>query len=276
MRIRAVTWNLLNGGIDDPSEARFRKQATILRDLGPDLLALQECRWWDAEGERRLLWMASFLHMTPVIMQRSHLGDGTNHTALLYNPSRLALIDRQTLGVRAFHHALIRARLRPVGSSNPNDDLLALATHLSWVDGDTRLSEARWTTDYAGPFPGMPGNAIYMGDLNCPHPDDTPDWSQVPQNLHSRYRYVLPDGAFGDADMRALQVLLKSGWVHPEVHTGKPRDATVGYFYENEPVPLRLDHILVHGLSPISYFTHDTGAARGASDHLPVVLDTEV
>ncbi|WP_239471467.1 endonuclease/exonuclease/phosphatase family protein [Streptomyces sp. NEAU-S7GS2] len=271
-----MTWNLHCGGIDGPSDTRLRKQATVLAGLEPDLLALQECRRWDEEGERRLLWMAEFLHMVPVAMERSQKGDGTNYTALLYLPSRLRLIARQAVGVGAFHHALLRAHLRPADSPNPSDDFLAFATHLSDADGDSRRREARLTARCTGPFPGRSRRGIYMGDLNTPHPGDTTHWSQAPQNLHTRYRHVLPDGTFGDADVRAMQVLLDSGWEDPEALTGQPRGATVGHFDDSEPEPLRLDHILVQGLSPMTYFTYDKSSARAVSDHLPVVLDTEI
>ncbi|UIX34272.1 hypothetical protein [Streptomyces sp. GQFP] len=68
-------------------------------------------------------------------------------------------------------------------------------------------------------------------------------------------------------------MLLSSGWQDPEMLTGRPRSETVGYYYANEPVPLRLDHILVHGLPVHDYRTPDTGRL---SDHRPVVLDVEV
>lgn len=170
---------------------------------------------------------------------------------------------------------MIRARLRPLEAENDHDDFLALATHLTYTDGESRLREARWMTDYAGDFPGVPPRALLLGDMNCPSPSDEPDWDKVPRNLQSRYRLVQDEGTFGDTDTRAVQVLLESGWQDPETITGTPRDATVGYYYRNEPVPLRLDHALVFGLRVHDYRTYDTARARKVSDHLPVVLDVE-
>ncbi|WP_026151107.1 endonuclease/exonuclease/phosphatase family protein [Streptomyces prunicolor] len=271
MTTRAVAWNLYNGGVDDSSEKRLRRQADILSGLEPDILALSECTGWDAEGRRRLLWIAHVLGLTPVTMERSRMGLMPNYTAMLYRSSKLHLVswDRPAEGV--FHHALIRARLRPLEAENDDADFLALATHLSYTDGDTRLREARWMTDYAGDFPGAPSRGLILGDLNCPSPEDRLDWDKVPRNLQSRYRLVKEDGTFGDADVRAIQVLLESGWQDPETLTGRPRDATVGYFYANEPVPLRLDHLLTYGLRVLDYRTYDTAEARRCSDHLPVV-----
>ncbi|MFF8958699.1 endonuclease/exonuclease/phosphatase family protein [Streptomyces sp. NPDC014894] len=275
--IRAVTWNLYLGGLDNGSEFRLSAQTEILARLRPDVLALQECTHWDDQDERRLLTLAGALGMAPVTMARSNVGDGRNFTALLYRPATLRLIKRRTLGAEVFHHALIRARLRPVAAVDDSSDFLAFATHLTHTDGETRLREARWLTDYAGQFPGMPPRAMLLGDLNCSgvHDKDPEDWGLIPQNLHSRYRLVNDDGSFGGMDRRAMRALLNSGWTDPQALTGEPRDATVGFKWENEPVPLSLDHILIHGLGATSYRTHDTPEARAVSDHLPVVLDLD-
>ncbi|MGW0332268.1 endonuclease/exonuclease/phosphatase family protein [Streptomyces sp. NPDC003011] len=270
-----MTWNLFGGGVDGSSEKRLHAQADILAALEPDILALPECTRWDEDEDRRLLYMAHTLGLAPVGMARSRNGDSRNHTALLYRSSKLRLIGRLRLGEGVFHHALIRARLRPREATSGHHDFLALATHLTHTDGDTRLREARWLTDYAGDFPGVPPRALLLGDMNCPSPCDEINWDKVPRNLQSRYRLVKNDGTFGDADTRAVQLLLEAGWQDPETLTGTPRAATVGYYYRNEPVPLRLDHALVYGLHVLDYRTHDTANARQVSDHLPVVLDVE-
>ncbi|MEV1083508.1 hypothetical protein AB0I98_35720 [Streptomyces sp. NPDC050211] len=170
--------------------------------------------------------MAHTLGLTPVCMARSRIGDTPYHTALLYRASKLRMIGRRRLGEGVFHHALIRARLRPLEADNDHDDFLALATHLTYTDGDSRLREARWMTDYAGDFPGVPPRALLLADMNCPSPSDRPDWDNVPRNLQSRYRLVQDDGTFGDTDTRAVQVLLESGWQDPETLTGPRPSAT--------------------------------------------------
>ncbi|MFF7803087.1 endonuclease/exonuclease/phosphatase family protein [Streptomyces olivaceus] len=268
-----MSWNLYGGGLDGADESRRALQTEILAELAPDILCLPECTRWDEEDERRLWETADVLGLAPVSMVRSHVGDGRNFTALLYRPSRLRLIGRRTLGSGVFHHALIRARLRPL-EAGEESDFLAFGTHFSYVDGDARLREARWLTDYGGVFPGVPPRAILLGDLNTP--DRETDWSLIPRNLHARYRLCLPTGEFGGADRRAVQVLLNSGWIDPEQQTGEKRAATVGYFYPNEPVPWSLDYALLSGLKASAYRTYVTSAAKAASDHLPVVLDTEV
>ncbi|ANZ13451.1 endonuclease/exonuclease/phosphatase family protein [Streptomyces noursei] len=277
MNLRAVTWNLFLGGLDGADETRLGRQAEILSEIDADIVCLPECNRWDEDNEGRLWWMAHTLGLQPVAMVRSRLGTPPvqNHTALLYRPSKLRLMGRAILGRDVFHHALIRARLRPVEEHDDQRDFLVLATHLSYTDGDTRLREARWMTDYGGKFPGAPPRAMLLGDLNVPDREPA-SWSLIPANMHSRYRLVLGNGEFGGADRRALQVLLRSGWEDPQALTGEHRTATVGYYYETEPVPWSLDYALVNDLSVKSYYTHDTPQARKVSDHLPAVIDVEM
>ncbi|WP_416484280.1 endonuclease/exonuclease/phosphatase family protein [Streptomyces sp. CL12] len=271
--LRAVSYNLLLGGLDGGNDDRLRTQTAILAGLNADIVALQECSGWDQHEERHLWRVAHELGMMPVSMVRSHVGDGSGHTTLLYRPSSLRLIGRRTLGQGVFHHALIRARFRPIAAGNdPSSDFLTFATHFSWVDGESRLREARWMTDNGGDFPGVPPRAILLGDLNTPD-REPPDWSLVPRNLQSRYRLVLDDGGFGPTDQRAVRVLLNSGWQDPQTHTGILRGATVGYYYDNEPVEWCIDYGLLSGMKATSYTTYDTAKAREVADHLPLVLD---
>ncbi|MET9566800.1 endonuclease/exonuclease/phosphatase family protein [Streptomyces tauricus] len=275
--LRAVTYNLLNGGVDGRSEERFDAQLGIIKSLVPDVLALQECTRWDENDNRRLNTMAKETEMSVVAMVPSRIGDRRNFTALLYRPARLRLLDRRQRGKGVLHHAMIQAHLRPLDAPDDSADFTALGTHLAHTDGDTRLAEVRgWATDLGGAFPGTPRRAMLLGDLNCARTTDTFDWDLVPLNLHARYRLVRPDGTFGDADLRAMQVLLASGWQDPETITKIRRTPTVGYYYANEKGDVCLDHILVRGLTVRSYETYDTEMARRVSDHLPTVLDAEV
>ncbi|TBO57078.1 endonuclease/exonuclease/phosphatase family protein [Streptomyces kasugaensis] len=268
-RTRFCTYNLLLGGSD---ESRLRKQESLLTDISPDVLALQECALGDEAGHTRLRLMAERLGMAIVTMARS-AGNEKNFTALLYRPSKFRVVTWRLRGIDVFHHSLIEALMRPVGASDSERDFLAFATHLSWADGESRLREARRLTDYGGKFPGTPGRAVLLMDSNVP--DREPEsWDLVPRNLWPRYRLVNDDGTFGPADERALRVLLGVGWTDPATLTGQGRAATVGYYYANETAEFRLDHILTAGDWDVrGYRTHDTEELRTLSDHLPVTLD---
>ncbi len=268
---RAAVYNLLNGGISDN---RLTLQVDLLRDLQPDILCLPEATFWADNDEERLWWVADQLDMAVAYMARSHIGDGRNHTALLYRPSRFRLVGRRLMDPERFTHAMIKTRLRPVEAPDDSHDLLVLATHLDPFDPGKRLSEVRRVTDFGGTFPGAPHQAILLGDLNVP--DREPEtWDDVPRNLHSRYRIVKDDGTFGGVDRRALDALLGSGWTDPQTLTGVRRAPTVGYYYPNEPVPWCLDYVLTRGLAVSEYQTYDTPQARRLSDHLPIWADLD-
>lgn len=272
--VRFGTWNILDGGIDGNVEFRREKQIEILTALRFDVLAVQELKGWEQGNWWRLYELADACGMKPLPPVTSHVGDGRNHMALLYRPETVRVRDfTPDHGKGAFHHGLGRARMRI-----NNTELCVLMTHLAWVDGDKRLAEARWLTDYAGSFPGTPGKAVLLGDLNVISNDDPePDWDEVPTNLHARYRLVQSDGSFGAFDRRAMQVLLNAGWVDPQSEVDSPREPTVGHWYPNEPVRQHFDHVLTAGgISTRSYWTHDTSQTRVVSDHLPTGLDAEV
>ncbi|MFF3272753.1 endonuclease/exonuclease/phosphatase family protein [Streptomyces chrestomyceticus] len=284
---RYVTWNLENGGIDhDGTENRRYDQVDALTRLDPtpDILALQEITGWHRDDWSRLYALANALRMVPLPPVTSHIGDGTNHLVLLYRPETVHVLGYSRVHTgSSFHHGLARARVIIDGT-----ETMILTTHLCPYDGDKRLHEAKWLTDYAGPFPGRPEHAVLLGDLNTadrgpvPGDDSTePDWDHdVPANLQARYRMVRgehEDGPFGDTDRRALDVLVAAGWTDPQdLLTDYPRQATVGHRYDNEPTPLRLDHIFYAGrqIDPASYSTLASDLTRTASDHLPVCLDT--
>ncbi|MEU2305141.1 endonuclease/exonuclease/phosphatase family protein [Streptomyces misionensis] len=273
IRLRAMTYNMLNGGLDAGTDTRLRAQTDMLASLTPDILSLQECTGWT---NHHLSWMARTLGMVPVAMVPSHVRrvpSPSNGTSLLIRSSTVRLIDWWSVGEGTFHHALIRALLRPAAvGDDPSSDFTVFATHFGWSSGDARLTEARMLTDFGGPFPGAPRGALLLGDLNTPD-RDLADWSRVPENLQSRYRLVRPDGTFGAADRRAVQVLLNSGWQDPQTIFGDHEAASVGYFWETEQEPGRLDYTLITGMEAVGYGIHDTPDARKLSDHLPVWCD---
>ncbi|MFE4057918.1 endonuclease/exonuclease/phosphatase family protein [Streptomyces sp. NPDC059096] len=274
---RYVTYNVFNGGIDaDGSEHRRKEQIQILASLdpAPTVLVIQEATGWHRDGWRRLHELAYALGMVALHPVTSHIGDGENATALLYRPSTAKVIAYTPgVGIGKFHHGLLRARMEIDGR-----DVLVLGTHLSPANGAARLAEVGlWMSDYGGSFPGMPDNAVFMGDFNIQSiHDPEQDWATVPVNLHPRYRAVRSDGTLGEADRAAMRVLLDAGWTDPDDLMSTPRAATVGHWYKNEPTPLHLDHALIRGpgIRPTAYWTLDTKATRAASDHLPVILDT--
>jgi exodeoxyribonuclease-3 len=276
--LRVMVWNLLNGGVDRGNEARMIDQLHVIAACAPDVLCLPEATFW-GEHEQRLLRLATgTLRLKVVCLAKTRVGDGKNATALLYNPQSVRLVNWRLRGVGVFHHALIQARMRPAAAAqDPAADFNVFATHLNPFNGDARLNEVSgWLTDHGGPFPGMPSRAVAVGDLNTPDREPLGGWAAVPQNLHRRYRLVLPDGTFGDADQRAVRVLINSGWSDPHDVLGIPRPPTVGHYYANERVPWALDYALTVGMTPVQVWTHPFDEGFHESDHLPHFVDVRL
>lgn len=271
---RAMVFNLLNGGVDAGSEARLIDQLHLIGLCKPDVLCLPEATFWH-EDEQRLLRLATgTLGMRAVTLAKTRVGDGTNHTALLYNPRTVRLVKWRLRGVGVFHHALIVATFRPVAAGDDeSQDFNVFATHLNPMNPQARLNETRgWLTDAGGPFPGLARRKVALADFNTPDREPE-DWDRVPENLHNRYRRWLPDGTFGDTDQDAVQVLLASGWQDPHDVLGVPRPPTVGHYYSNERVPWALDYALTVGMQPVQVWTHPFDEEWRLSDHLPHFVD---
>ncbi|SEO93462.1 Exonuclease III [Actinacidiphila rubida] len=274
--MRAVTYNLLNGGLDDGDDARLLRQVDILAGLAPDVLTLQECTGWPPRLAEEV---AAALGMSVALTATSGTGSGLNATVLFHRPSVLKLVaPAAQRGQGIYTHALIKAHLRPVDAEDTSGDFLALGTHLSWSGAAARLTEVTgYLTDFAGDFPGTPARALLMMDANTPAPYDRRPWrwSKIPTNLQPRYRRIRPSGRLAGIDRAAMRALLNAGWQDPQAHIRGRRAATVGYYYANERVPWHLDHILLAGPWPkaANYRTVDTHELRALADHLPVVLE---
>jgi exodeoxyribonuclease-3 len=253
-----LVWNLLDGGLDAGDPARLYAQLDRLATYQPDVLCLPECTWGDDVARYQRL-VSEKLGLVPAMIAPSRVAatvdpaapeSPANYTGLFYDPLRLRLVGPAVLrGRDAFHHALIRAVLRPVAVQDDRADVLVLATHLNPFDPEAQLHEVRgWVTDYGGRFPGMPERAVLLGDLNTPDREPA-SWNDVPVNLHARYRELLPDNSFGGVDRRSLDILLTSGWEDPHTVLGVERQPTWGYYYDNEQVRWALDYALVAGRS---------------------------
>lgn len=121
---RYVTYNLLTGGIDrDGSEHRRIRQIELLTELDPrpTFLTVQELTGWHRNGWSRLHQLANALDMVALHPVTSHIGDGENHTALLYRPSRNNRLISYTPG-RGRRVLLPRAPARGLQHRRPRHD----------------------------------------------------------------------------------------------------------------------------------------------------------
>jgi exodeoxyribonuclease-3 len=266
--LRVGSYNLLDGGVDEAGDRRWRAQLDVLDALSLDVLAVQEATHWDRDDFARLHATADALRMQPLFApSRSH---GCHIVVFHRWPRVRSERWNPDAGCGSFHHTLARARLRVEGFAHP---VVLLATHLDPFSGGDRLAEAGWMTEYAAPG----RYTILAGDLNTiGAADPEPDWSRVADHLHSRHRLVLPDGSLGPTDRRAMRLLTAAGFIDPPERLGLVFARTAGYHRTGEPLGRRSDFVLVSAeLAPalVGHRVVDTETTRAASDHLPVVVD---
>lgn len=263
-----IGWNILSGGIDGAQEHRRERQIDFLASLQDlDLLWIMEATGWDQQD--RFADLADATRLTALPYVTSSNGDGRNHSCLYYRADRLRLVSPSSMLARgAFHHGAIRAEFEVNGVR-----LLVLGAHLTYSSPAGRLLEAPHLADYGKKFGDWPEDSLLVMDSNGPdlHDPEPENWSAVPQNLWHRYRKRLPDGTYGGWDTDALQMLLNAGWRDPQAGVPVRRKPTVGYWYENEQVPLHLDQVLVTGrrIEVVDYRT--LGAPRSFAPDIPFV-----
>lgn len=274
IELTALQWNVKDGGIDGDSEHRRMQQVAFLKAHPQlDLLWIMEATNWPEN--RRINDVEGATGLTALPPVTSRIGDQVNHSIMFYNASKLTPRGKPgELARGAFHHGTARAAFDVDGIP-----LLALGTHLSYANPAAQLAESHYLADYGGPFPGWPEDKVLLMDANAPDDNDPEldDWSRVPRYLWHRYRKRLPDGSWGGWDRDARRLLLDSGWLDPQNYVREQREPTVGYWYDNEKVPLRLDQILVTGrrIEVVDYRTlkPESPDLTKLSDHLPVRLD---
>lgn len=156
-RIRVLTWNILEGGVD----GRFEGILRMIRSLKPDVVALQECNGWHQRGAKRFRQAERALRMTgfpfwtvagyqPVVFTRiagasNFAHDNQDHFSHGYQEIRLPLP-----GGRMWHF---------------------FNTHLNPFAEAARLTEirslARTMRPHRGEFCSLTGdlNSLSSGDL---------------------------------------------------------------------------------------------------------------
>ncbi|MFE3146537.1 endonuclease/exonuclease/phosphatase family protein [Streptomyces sp. NPDC059218] len=275
--LRVVTYNVCEGGLDgDGVEngtgaidiSRWEQQIDLMGRLEPDVLCLQECKYYDRGGFEMAKRTGQALDMEWYLAPSSSHG---SHLMTLVNP-RVVEVRRfvPDAAERKLHHTLARADLV---ARRTGWNFTVLNTHLDPFSPANRIREASWLTEY-----GARDDVILAGDLNSEAPGDpaVTSWGWLPKELHSRHRFQNPDGTYAGSDRRALSALLHAGFRDPVTHLGFPPARTVGYWSPSERRDFRSDYVLPsRGLAPRlkNLLVPDTHDTRAMSDHLPVCAD---
>lgn len=266
MRLRLMTWNLLQGGRGADGQ-RLDLITEVIRACRPDVLFACEAHGL-AEEPRLLGDVAAAVGMRARIVPAA---DGA-HVALLTRPV-VAVTHFEGVPLAGPRNAVLAA-LRAPGLP----DFLLGGCHLDARSPSARLVEIRCLLQRMPPeWP-----RVLMGDLNqISHEDGLTRRDLLALPLHHVERHVAPDG---EPDTRVTQDIAASGFVdawrlaHPgpltpaghSVPTAIPQPPRFG--------GMRLDYIFLSSDLPVALTACEVWRekpAPRASDHFPLWADIE-
>ncbi|MFJ9634731.1 endonuclease/exonuclease/phosphatase family protein [Streptomyces sp. NPDC101175] len=272
--LRVVTFNTLFGGHTDsgfgPAD-RWDGQMAFLRSLKPDILALQECNFWEVLGRQRLHRAVRQLGMARGFLAEANVTTAGHrfHSAILLS-SRVA-VDAEDADRTRYHHVMGWANLRLEGV----DGLVELRNlHLDPSDPRNRTREVGPLKFLAGPG----RKSLIVGDLNAigiGFPE--PDWTRLPQHQLDCHLHAPGHGPGQIADREAVELLARAGFVDAAARFGQETVPTAAFGVDD--VPRRQDLILASpALAPalVGYRVHKEAVDGGLSDHAAVVADFDL
>ena len=256
--MRVLTWNVKTGG----SGGRLDGILAVLRRARPDLLALQELRGFDKDGQTLMRRVAAGLGMEAQL-SRSVFGQPV---AVLVRPP-LRIVRRDAVRWR-LHHAAAAATIATAAGP-----LTFVSTHLNPFAPYRRMREATWlAARYRTPL------TLLAGDLNGLSPLEDHTASLATLDARYRRRHLAADGT---ADTRGLAAF-EAGGLHdrwPAVGVGDGRTVPTSAGSGAEFGPMRLDYLLA---SPgLAGHVRELRVVRGdetewASDHYPLSAELTI
>ncbi|WP_030462542.1 endonuclease/exonuclease/phosphatase family protein [Kitasatospora sp. NRRL B-11411] len=271
--LRVVTFNTLFGGHADDglgAPERWQGQMDFLRALRPDILALQECNFWDLLGGRRLHRAVTAIDMATGYLAKANKTTGGHrfHSVIMLS-GRIKVIAQDYDRAR-YHHTLGWANLAVPG--RPGITLEVRNLHLDPFDPRNRSREVGPLEVLAAPN----RHTLIVGDLNAIGSDyPEPDWS--PMAPHLLNGHLLPPGEAEVGDRGATALLQRAGFVDAAVTAGQAHVPTAAFGAGD--VPRRQDLILTSpALAPAvsNYQVHRLPVDDGLSDHCAVSIDLDL
>lgn len=288
--IRIVTWNLRDLYLAGARETRVETIGTVLKEIDPDVVCVQEIRGSGPDRSLARLGDAAGLdwRATPGWISGDDaeaptaaiaIGAADFHVGLLWRPGIIPVpgsfrqIGRAQGGL---WHAAASIAL-PVGGPTP---LTVVSCHLDPFRPETRFAEAaRIASLTAGK------TAIVAGDFNGPSADRRPDGTYYDPDpieqygWHDAATYQVawdddPDAA-PRVDRRAAERLRRAGLVDAAAALDAPWQPSCGHWPDDPHGLRRIDRILATATVRPALRSHevvDTETTRALSDHLPVVV----
>ncbi|MFE7272560.1 endonuclease/exonuclease/phosphatase family protein [Streptomyces sp. NPDC057623] len=311
MSLRIANLNAYKLRLDARGSTAWDARVTAVRELAPDLLGVQEVvvdedetprAQWDTVAAQTIAAFAKDCGLTaavPVTRGRpygicmSSNSQRSWYTAGIWREQSVGIVPGSYRPIRDgdFWHGLTTARF-DLGAGEP---VTVGVYHGHPFNKNARLSEA-WSIKGRFRTPGGAKPGFLLGDFNAlsaaqvTGPNGQPhyyDHEVYQDHDHDDLEYQVLDGTIGGeqlADRRQTEALLRRGFmVDTAAHLGVPWHPTVGHWEDGrgDPDPFgerRIDLILATrpaAPSLIAYGTHDTPAAREASDHLSPFIDID-
>ena len=253
-----MTWNIKTGGVDRGGPDRLDAIIAVITKERPDILALQELKYFGNDHEQRLRRLAGAIEMTPHFAPSAF---GLPVAVLVRPPLRMTERTRMQVGM---HHAAAGAVV-PTGAGA----LTVVSTHLNPYSGNKRLREARRIAHR-----NQAELLLVAGDLNSLEPgvDHTTTLARLPEQF--RKRHLRGDGSVETRPVAAfLSAGLRDLWPVAGDGDGLTAPTTGGGGHEFSG--MRLDYVL--GSAAVAAGASEMRVARGgeaeyASDHYPVVV----
>jgi exodeoxyribonuclease III len=252
--VRVMSYNILDGGVDADGTSRLELIVDVIRELDPDLVALQEANELELRGQKRRFELERATGMRSLL----GLSPSGYHGVFLIKPQ--FGVATWNSGSPGTNRILIEVKVITPGGLG----IRVAGVHLDPFSADARLLGAFHAT--AAP------PAIVMGDFNTCRSDDP-----GLENLWPRLDARLRAGATNlgtDVDDRALRAMEAAGFVdlYRRVNPGE-----VGATFPAAGV--RLDYIfatadLVEHLADCQVY--GAPPADRASDHIPLFADIDV
>ncbi|GHF33093.1 hypothetical protein GCM10010218_12710 [Streptomyces mashuensis] len=270
--IKVVTFNTLFGGHDDfglGAGNRWDGQIAFLKGLQPDILALQECNFWDLLGNRRMYQTLNALEMgSAFLAYANETTSGHRFHSVIMLSSRIR-VAAQGADRDRFHHVMGWANLLLPGV----DGQVELRNlHLDPFDPRNRAREVAPLEVLAAPG----RRALVVGDINSIGAGYAePDWTCLPPHLLNGH--LRSPGQQEVSDREAVELLARAGFADASAPFGQDTAATAAF--GNGDVPRRQDLILESpdmAVAQVSYQVHMEPVDKELSDHAAVSADYDL
>ncbi|MFI1201672.1 endonuclease/exonuclease/phosphatase family protein [Streptomyces sp. NPDC020883] len=270
--IRAVTFNTLFGGHDDfglGAGDRWHGQVAFLKSLEADVLALQECNFWDLLGKRRMYQTVNALAMGSAYLAYANETTSGHRFHSVIMLSRRVQLAAEGADRDRYHHVMGWANLILPGL----EGLLELRNlHLDPFDPRNRAREVSPLGVLAAPG----RRSLIVGDFNSMGLDyPEPDWAQLQAHAVNGQLRLPREGEVSDRD--ATELLARAGFKDASRPFDQEALPTAAFGFGD--VPRRQDLILMSpALAPalVDYQVHLEPVDMELSDHAAVSADFDL